>query len=74
MGVGCDHPRDPPAHQGAERPLLPVLPGPDLDPDRPVPRLAAAVARLAAADPARYASTAPEGLELVYARSGLDDR
>jgi tRNA threonylcarbamoyladenosine biosynthesis protein TsaB len=48
--------------------------GPDLDSDRPVPRLAAAVARLAAADPARYASTAPEGLELVYARSGLDDR
>jgi len=48
--------------------------GPDLDPARPVPRLAAAVARLAAADPARYASTSPEGLELVYARSGLDDR
>jgi tRNA threonylcarbamoyladenosine biosynthesis protein TsaB len=48
--------------------------GPDLDPDRAVLRLAAAIARLAATDPGRYASTSPEGLELVYARSGLDDR
>lgn len=48
--------------------------GPDLDPDRPFLRLASAVARLAAADPAAYASRSPEGLELVYARSALDHR
>ena len=48
------------------------LVGPDLAPGRPVGvGLAAAVARLAAADPARYRSSGND-LQLVYARSGID--
>lgn len=36
--------------------------------------LATAIARLAAADPMRYGLPSPLGLELVYARSGVDPR
>lgn len=50
------------------------LVGPDLAPGGPVGvGLAAAVARLAAAEPARYRSSG-NGLKLVYARSGIDPR
>ena len=47
--------------------------GPDLATQGPSPGigLATAVARLAAAEPARYALSAP-GLELIYARSAVD--
>jgi tRNA threonylcarbamoyl adenosine modification protein YeaZ len=49
--------------------------GPDLDRDRTGgPGLAAAIARLVATDPDRYAQTSPRGLELVYTRPGLDSR
>jgi len=48
---------------------------PDIDPDRPGGEgLAAAIARLAAVDPAGHASSPTGGLELVYTRSALDDR
>ena len=36
--------------------------------------LAGSVARLASADPARYALIAPEELKLIYARPGVDSR
>jgi tRNA threonylcarbamoyladenosine biosynthesis protein TsaB len=49
--------------------------GPDLDREGPGgDGLAAAIARLVAADPVRYAQTSPGGLDLVYTRSGLDSR
>jgi tRNA threonylcarbamoyl adenosine modification protein YeaZ len=48
--------------------------GPDLHREHVGGGLAAAIARLVAAAPARYAQTSPGGLELVYTRSGLDSR
>jgi tRNA threonylcarbamoyl adenosine modification protein YeaZ len=52
--------------------------GPDPASGQPGPRggvgLAAAVACLATADPGRYGLASPRGLELVYARSGVDVR